>query len=380
VDLPAGGRRSLRLDVRDDLVAAAGPWVVSRVLVGVAYAVARLAADEYDLDPPALADGLFAWDGRWYRVIAEVGYGRLPEEALRFFPLYPISSRLLGFVLAGRTWIALILLANVGALLAAVLIRRLTLELTGDPQTAARAAWLLLLSPASFVLVWAYSEAVFLVAATGALVAMHRRAWWWMGALGAAAALTRPVGVLLAAAAAVAVAGWDRRRGRPREAPTGSVAARAAAVVGPIAGLAMYLAWAQLAVGDWQAPIDTQTALRGDVAIPLVPVADGIRDLFDGRLSPLLHLATTVGFAALVVLVFLRLPLAHGVLAAATFLVSTSAERLTSLERYALGAVPIVVVAAMVVERPAVERAALPLTASAMVALAALAWLGAYTP
>ena len=99
-----------------------------------------------------------------------------------------------------------------------------------------------------------------------------------------------------------------------------------------------------------------------------------------GRLNPLLHLGTTFVFAALVVLVFIRLPLAHGVLAAATLLVSVSAERLTSIERYALSAVPIVVVAAMVSARPAVERAVLPLTASAMVALAALAWLGAYTP
>jgi VIT1/CCC1 family predicted Fe2+/Mn2+ transporter len=56
------------------------------------------------------------------------------------------------------------------------------------------------------------------------------------------------------------------------------------------------------------------------------------------------------------------------------------AERLTSIERYALSAVPIVVVAAMLTERPAVERAVLALTASAMVVLAALAWLGAYTP
>jgi hypothetical protein len=370
---------------RDFLVAVV-PWVVSRVLVGVAYGVARLTSEEFGRTPLPLSEGLFAWDGGWYRGIAEVGYERLPEEALRFFPLYPIAGRALGFVLLGRTWLGLVLLANVGALVAAMLVRRLTLELTGDPATAGRAAWLLLLTPASFVLVWAYSEAVFLVAATAALIAMQRRAWWWMAGFGAAAALCRPVGVLLAAAAAVAVTGLGAGRGadvgvgRDRGATGGSVLGRVAAVAAPIAGLAAYLVWAEIAVGDWRAPFDTQVAIRGDTVIPVVPLAAEIGDLIDGEVSSLLHLGTAVLFAALVVLVFLRLPLAYGVLAAAMLLVATSAERLTSIERYALSAVPVVVVAAILLRRPAVERAVFPLTASAMVSLATLAWLGAYTP
>ena len=197
----------------DDLGVAVVPWLVSRALVGVAYVVARLTADELDARPVPLADGLFAWDGTWYLRIAEEGYTGAPQEALRFFPLYPTGGRLVGYLLLGRSWIALLLLANVGALAAAALVRRLTLELGGDEVTATRAAWLLLLTPASFVLVWAYSEAVFLVAAAGALLAMRRRAWWWVAGLGMAAALTRPVGVLLALAVAVELVVIRRRRG-----------------------------------------------------------------------------------------------------------------------------------------------------------------------
>ncbi|MGH9118528.1 MAG: mannosyltransferase family protein [Acidimicrobiales bacterium] len=370
MDLRRTVRRVVDPDLRDDLAAAVVPWLVSRALVGVAFVVARLVADELDAAPVPLADGLFAWDGVWYRGIAEFGYGGLPDDAVRFFPLYPIAGRVVGFVLAGREWLALLLLANLGALVAAVIVHRLTLNLTGDRQTALRATWLLLLSPASFVLVWAYSEAMFLVASAGALLALRRRAWSWAAGVGAAAALTRPVGVLLVVAAVVEALGSGRG---------GRRVARAAAVLGPLVGLAAFLVWAEVS-GRWQAPIDAQTPLRGDLAVPLVPLFTGLADVVDGRLSAGLHLGAAAVFAGLVVVAFLRLPLAFGLLAAAMFLVATSAERLTSVERYALGAVPIIIAAAIVVRRPAVERAVLPLTASAMVGLAVLAWLGAYTP
>ena len=114
--------------------------------------------------------------------------------------------------------------------------------------------------------------------------------------------------------------------------------------------------------------------------MPFVPLVTAVGDVVDGRLTALLHLGATLVFLALVVVAFVRLPLSFAVLAGATFLVATSAERLTSLERYTLSAVPIIVAAAIVVRGPTAERAVLAVTASAMVGLAALAWLGAYTP
>jgi hypothetical protein len=371
VDLRRTVRRLIGPDLRDDLGTALAPWLVSRGLVAVAYAVARLAAGEFEADPVPLSLGLFAWDGAWYRGIAEVGYAGLPEAAMRFFPLYPIAGRVVGFVLAGREWLGLVVVANLAALAAGAALRRLVLTVTGDRVAAARAVWLMFLWPAGFVLVWSYSESLFLLAAIAAYVALRRGGFWWAAAFGAAAALTRPVGVLLAVVALVEVL---RRRG------PGSLPARAAAVIGPVAGLAAFLAWARRATGDGLAPVDAQSELRGDLVFPLTRIVRGIGEVFDGELEASLHVAAALVFAALVVVAFVRLPLSLAILSAAMFVVATSAEHLASLERYSLGAFPVVVAAALVIDRPPLDRAVLHLSAAAMVGLAVLAWLGAYTP
>ena len=108
----------LRRGVGDDLRAALPAWIAARVLVAIGYAMARLWRE---LDDPErltiqLHQGLFAWDGAFYREIASQGYDALPDQALRFFPLYPLSGRGLGFLLGGNEGIALLLIANVAAL------------------------------------------------------------------------------------------------------------------------------------------------------------------------------------------------------------------------------------------------------------------------
>jgi hypothetical protein len=377
VDLRRRYRRLLGPDIRDDLGAAVGPWLVSRALVALAYVVARLGADEVDAQPLQLSLGLFAWDGDWYRGIAEVGYGGLPDEAIRFFPLFPLLGRLVGILFLGREWLGLVVVANLGALAAAVVLRRLVIVVGGDREIASRAVWLLLLSPAAFVLVWSYSEAIFLSAAVAAFIALRRRLWWWAGALGAAAALARPVGVLLAGVALIealrapGVVGVLGRAGR---------SGRVAAVVGPVLGLAGFLLWAEASTGDWRDPIRAQSELRGDLAFPFARLVEGIGEVFGGEFNAALHVGAAVVFAALVVVAFFRLPLSLAAFAAAMFVVATSAEHLTSLERYALGAFPVTIAAAMVLRRPVLERSAIVLSGAAMVGLAVLAWLGAYTP
>ena len=99
-------------------------------------------------------DGLLAWDGTWYDVIARNGYLDADDPALRFFPLYPLLGRWLGWI-GDRPDIALVVVANVAALAAGVLLHRLTLEETGDAAAAQRSARLLALFPSAFVLVLA---------------------------------------------------------------------------------------------------------------------------------------------------------------------------------------------------------------------------------
>jgi hypothetical protein len=372
-------RRHVPPDVRADLATAGPPWLVSRGLVAVAYVVARLAASEVDARPFQLSLGLFAWDGVWYRGIAAAGYDELPLEATRFFPLYPLAGRAVGWLFAGRAWLGLLVVANLGALAAAVVFRRLALHVTGDRAAAGRAVWLLLLSPASFVLVWAYSEGLFLVAAAGMLLALHRRAWWWAAGLGAAAALTRPMGVFLAAAALVAVLGFDDRQDR-RARPQGAVAGRLAAVVGPLLGTAAYLLWVAQGAGDWRDPIDAQYALKGDFELPFTRLARGLGDVVGGDLAASLHVAVGLLFLGLVIVTFMKLPLSHAVYAAGVFLAATGSNTIASLERYLVGAFPVLVAAALLLRPPWLDRSVLSLASAALVGLAVLAWFGAYTP
>src|SRR5215210_4935073 len=78
-----------------DVRVALLPWAVARVLVGVGYVVAIVVADELTPGnrPYHLQQGLFAWDGTFYRDITNVGYHGVEEQALRFFPLVPLLAR-----------------------------------------------------------------------------------------------------------------------------------------------------------------------------------------------------------------------------------------------------------------------------------------------
>ena len=69
--------------------------------------------------------------------------------------------------------------------------------------------------PTAFVLSMANSEGLFTAAAAGCLLALHRRRWLVAGLCGAAASLTRPSGVVLAVACAVAAVPVAVRTRRP---------------------------------------------------------------------------------------------------------------------------------------------------------------------
>src|SRR4029078_4623430 len=96
-----------------------------------------------------LGQGLFAWDAAYYRAIAEHGYGDLPKAALRFFPIVRLLSRVFGVVFGGNETVALIVIANVSALVFGALLHRLALVETGDALLARRAAWYGALIPAA---------------------------------------------------------------------------------------------------------------------------------------------------------------------------------------------------------------------------------------
>ena len=346
---------------RADLRAALPGWLAGRALVAAAWGVALLLI-EWRLDglrPVTTAQGLYAWDGAYYRDIAVGGYDNVEPGGIRFHPLLP---------LLGQSGIGVLLLANVGGLLAAAVVHRLVVDETGDADLARRSATFVGIAPPAFSTVWAYAEGPFLALAAGQLLAVRRGRWGWAALRGGLASLARPTGLLLVIPAAVELL---RRRAR-------SVAA-AAAVLGPILAIGGFLAWVGDRYGDALEPFHVQADLRGGTVFPVLRLAEGLGEVVADPFGDGLHIPFAFGMIALAWVAWRRLPVSWSVLAIVAVVLNLSADNLNSTERYAYGAVPLVVALAAVTGgrwwRPAVVASSLLL-----VGMAALAWYGRYVP
>lgn len=353
------------------------PWLVTRVVVLAALAVARHVFSELGRGrrPDALAQGLFAWDGAFYRAIAESGYHRA-GGSLRFFPLFPLVGRVLGDPF-GHANVALVVVANVAGLGFLVLLARLVRFETHDEALARRTVWIASLVPSALTLVLAYAESTFVVLAVAVFLALRTRRWVWSAAGGFLAALCRPVGVLLAAPAALEAArGWREASGADR-------ARRALPVIAPLAGTGAYLGWVGGGYGDWLLPLHIQTrrTLRGGFVDPVTGVAHAMGDVLHARRAgsgP--HLVWAAVFLVLLVVVARRLPVSYTAFSGLTLVTALSARNLDSMERYALGAFPLLIGAGIAVRRPEVERVVEILLAAALVGYGVLVFLGRSVP
>lgn len=362
--------------LRDDLRVVLPSWLAARVIVAAAYLVALAVADHWVAGgrPIQLDEGLMAWDGTWYRAIAVNGYLGSPTEALRFFPLYPLLGRWIGVVLFGHVDAALVIVANACSLATAVMMRRLVLHERDDEAMAERAVWLTALFPSAFVLVWAYAEALFLLTAVGTFLAARRGHWGVAAVLGLLAALTRPVGVLLAAPVLIEVVRTWRRDSANDH--VGAVTA----VLAPFAGLGLYLGWVGRNFDDAILPFRVQSSLRGEVD-PITRFIRGLGDMVgDERFHHGLHIPFTILFVVLLVLLFRKWPVSYGVFAALVLFAALSADNLNSLERYGLNAFPLILVLATLTARRTIEQIAMAVCGGGLLALTALAWLGVYVP
>lgn len=360
--------------LREDLRALWPALVVSRVLVALAWWLAG-AMGEGEPTERLRAEGLLAWDGMWYRDIATLGYSGLPDEALRFFPLYPLLADVLAAPFGdGAVAVSLVIVANVSAVAAAILVRRLVLFERADAVLATRAAVLMTLFPSAFVLVWTYSEALFLVATVGGLYACRRGAWAWAAAAGVAAGTGRPLGLLLTLPYLVEL--W-------RAWPFIEWARRTMAVVAistPVLGTGIYLVWVGERFGDPFLPFTVQGDFRGE-SNPVERLFHGVGDMLGAeRWGDGLHVPFAIGFVILAILVFRHWPVSYGIFAAAMLAVALAADNLNSLERYGLNAFPLVLALASVCVTQRRERLAIAVGACGVWSLATLAWMGLYVP
>ena len=135
------------------------------------------------------------WDGVWYSLIASEGYDYHPATTA-FWPLYPMSMRVLSDILDTRVETAGVLLANLAFFFALIVFQRLVRREWGN-EIANRALWLLAFFPTAFYFSAVYSESFFLLFSLLAFYLAGGGKWWQAGLAGLLAALTRNAGFML---------------------------------------------------------------------------------------------------------------------------------------------------------------------------------------
>ncbi|MGO8861371.1 MAG: hypothetical protein ACLQRH_11490 [Acidimicrobiales bacterium] len=364
------------------------PYLVARVGVLGALGLAHFIVDRTHPAAAGVAarvhEGLLGWDAGYYKTIARVGYAPLGRQGLRFFPAVPLLTHVVAWLPGLGDGPALLVVANVAAFVATALFFVLVRRETASAEVARRAIWFLSLFPAAFVLVMGYAESTLLCLSIGCFLALRpgphagraRPNFALAGGLALAAALTRPIGVLLALSVAVELVRWwvrlDRRR---RLAGLGAVAA-------PFVGLLGFGLWAQHVVGDLWAPLRVQfeSSHHGGLSDPFVTLQHDARGLLHGHVGTALHVPWVLLAVVLLVICWRWLPASYTLYAAGVLVVAVAGSNLDSFERYALSAFPLTMAAALVCGRPLLERTVLVLLAAALAGYALLAFLNISVP
>ena len=223
---PAAGRNGRLSEWHRAVLVGLIAYVVTRlcVLAGAGVRSAQMVVDARKLaettgvepaEPSALStitEVLTSWDGRWYLEIIRHGYpSSIPpnityeqtEARAAFFPVYPWIVRAVDVVLPGGDTLAAVAVNVVLGALSVVFIGLLARELY-DTRIAARAMIVYVVFPGSFVLSFTYSEATLIVCATACLWFLVREQLWLAGIAALIGTGSRPNGVALVAACAVA--------------------------------------------------------------------------------------------------------------------------------------------------------------------------------
>lgn len=193
-----------------------------------------------------------AWerfDALWFLRIADTGY-RVDDGSAAFFPLFPLAIRAVSPLLGGHPFGASVLVVN-AAFVGALCMTYLLTAIEFDERRARTTVVLLSFFPTSYFFLMPYSEALFLLFAVTAFWGARRGRWAVAGVAGAAAGLTRSIGIVLVPALAVEAL---HRRAEGRGPAWPGLLAAAGSGLGTLA----YLWWWQVKSGDWLTPITRQ--------------------------------------------------------------------------------------------------------------------------
>ena len=225
---------------------------------------------------PGWHNAITAWeraDALWFLSIASHGY-RLDDNSAAFFPLFPMLIKAVAWLAGGRFLLAGFVVSNVALLTGLVVLYKLTAETFSD-LLARRTVLYLCLFPTAFFLFAPFSESLFFAFAVGSLYAARHRRWALAGTLGAGAALTRSVGILLCVVLAVEALHQARSRKAEQSLPqTVGVLALCAL---PALGTLSYLGYWHLRGSDWLTPFRAQGGWSREPSTPWHTLLQGVR-------------------------------------------------------------------------------------------------------
>lgn len=143
---------------------------------------------------------LLRWDSGWYRDIVNLGYSYSPDPAVHstvaFYPLYPILTFTMKMLLGVSTPTALLLVANIAALVAVVLLTKVARDQLGD-RDALIAVAMFCFVPMSVFISAGYSEPLCLVFVLASWLCLNDKRFIAAAVMIALALASRSVGIVM---------------------------------------------------------------------------------------------------------------------------------------------------------------------------------------
>lgn len=305
-----------------------------------------------DVPDVTVVKALIRWDAGWYGEIAQNGYWIKPgqQSPVAFFPMYPMVIRAVSWLGIDR-WVAAVLVSFVCSVTALILFSQWA-RLRAPARSSQLAFWLLVLYPfAEYLYGVAYSDALFLLLAVGAFLALEKERPVLSALLGALACACRPVAP--AVVVGLLVRSLEKRKGKG-EALEFADFVPALAGLGLVAFMA-YLQWRfddALAfahvqgVPGWDQPPGWRSWLKVEWFKTLFP---SVAPLVAIRLGG--HALATVIALALVVPTFKKLGWGYGTYTLiAMGIPAISSKDFQGLGRYTIAAFPLFLTLALLLE------------------------------
>jgi Dolichyl-phosphate-mannose-protein mannosyltransferase len=296
-----------------------------------------------------MLDVLSSWDGIWYLRIVRLGYPRhvqphvtynVTDARAAFFPTYPMLVRGVDKVLPGGDTVAALATNFVLGAIAIFLLGVLARQLYGD-QVAAKAMVLGAMFPGSFVLSFAYTEALLLVFAMGCLWCLSKHQWFAAGMLAGLGTATRPNGLALVLACLVACVIAIRT-----ERDWGSLAAP---VLAPLGFVAFQL-WLGQHTGEAGVWFRVQRQAWGEGASFGITAIRKTVEAFSSPLTSPTNIITAASVMAMVLMLYFawhkRLPLAMEAYSAGILVLMLLPATVTARPRFLFTAFPLFISAA----------------------------------